>query len=367
MKTLYLQCTSGCSGDMLLGALLELLPDRSAWLARFAQAGIPRVRLAAETCERCGIRAVQLSVQIDGQLEEEALPNGDETHHCLGDVRELIASLDIPKRVRENALEVYTLLAQAEGQVHGQPVEQVHFHEVGSLDAVADIVGVCWLLEELQVEQILASPVAAGSGTVRCAHGTLPVPAPATAELLRGIPWYSGAIQSELCTPTGAALLKHFVQSFGGMPTMTVERMGVGAGHKDFPQFPNILRAFLGEDNAQERLWEAQPLDVWTVAAQMKKNRTGVVLHVLCRPEEQSRFARLLLTHTTTAGVRCHTVERYVLQTHFTQTVTPYGAVRMKHYDGYGVDKTKPEFADLAQAAQTHGVPVETVRRSVTG
>ena len=122
MKTLYLQCTSGCSGDMLLGALLELLPDRSAWLARFAQAGIPRVRLAAETCERCGIRAVQLSVQIDGQLEEEALPNGDETHHCLGDVRELIASLDIPKRVRENALEVYTLLAQAEGQVHGQPV-----------------------------------------------------------------------------------------------------------------------------------------------------------------------------------------------------------------------------------------------------
>ena len=143
MKTLYLQCTSGCSGDMLLGALLELLPDRSAWLARFAQAGIPRVRLAAETCERCGICAVQLSVQIDGQLEEEALPNGDETHHCLGDVRELIASLDIPKRVRENALEVYTLLAQAEGQVHGQPVEQVHFHEVGSLDAVADIVGVC--------------------------------------------------------------------------------------------------------------------------------------------------------------------------------------------------------------------------------
>ena len=165
MKTLYLQCTSGCSGDMLLGALLELLPDRSAWLARFAQAGIPRVRLAAETCERCGIRAVQLSVQIDGQLEEEALPNGDEAHHCLGDVRELIASLDIPKRVRENALEVYTLLAQAEGQVHGQPVEQVHFHEVGSLDAVADIVGVCWLLEELQVERILASPVAAGSGT----------------------------------------------------------------------------------------------------------------------------------------------------------------------------------------------------------
>lgn len=175
------------------------------------------------------------------------------------------------------------------------------------------------------------------------------------------------------------------------MPTLTVEHIGVGAGHKDFPETANILRAFLGEDSTQpdplpqamelccnlddmtgedlgyalERLWEAQPLDVWTVAAQMKKNRPGVVLHVLCRPEEQTRFARLLLTHTTTAGVRCHAVERYVLQTHFTQTETPYGTVRVKHYDGHGVAKTKPEFADLAQAAQTHGVSVETVRRSV--
>ena len=391
MRTLYLQCTTGCSGDMLFGALLALHPDPTAWLTRFAQAGIPRVRLETAPCQKCGVRATQVSVHIDGHLEEDAHHHHHHEHSHLGDVETLLTNLSIPEPVRTNARQVYQSLAQAESLVHGQPVEQVHFHEVGSLDAVADIVGVCWLLEELQVERILASPVAVGSGTVRCAHGTLPVPAPATAELLRGIPWYSGDIASELCTPTGAALLKHFVQSFGGMPTLTVEHIGVGAGHKDFPETANILRAFLGEDSTQpaplpqamelccnlddmtgedlgyalERLWEAQPLDVWTVAAQMKKNRPGVALHVLCRPEEQTRFARLLLTHTTTAGVRCHAVERYVLQTHFTQTETPYGTVRVKHYDGHGVAKTKPEFADLAQAAQTHGVSVETVRRSV--
>lgn len=389
MRTLYLQCTSGCSGDMLFGALLELLPAPAAWLARFAQAGIPQVQVEAIPCQKCGIHATQVSVRINGCLEEDAHRHYH-AHSCLGDVQTLLSNLPIPETVQEDALEVYELLAHAESQVHGRPVEQIHFHEVGSLDAVADIVGVCWLLEELQVERIAASPVAVGSGTVHCAHGVLPVPAPATAELLRGIPWYSGDMDGELCTPTGAALLKHFVQHFGGMPTLVVERMGVGAGHKEIPGSANILRAFLGEDAAQstplpqaaelccnlddmtgedlgyalERLWEAQPLDVWTAAAQMKKNRPGVVLHVLCRPEEQTHFARLLLRHTTTAGVRCHLVERYILQTHFTQTETPYGIVRVKHYDGYGVDKSKPEFADLSQAAQVYGVPVETVRRS---
>lgn len=390
MKTLTLQCTSGCSGDMLFGALLELLPDPQAWLARFAQAGIPRVQVDAVPCQKCGIPATQVSVRVDGQLEEEGLRR--EERRSPQDVRQIIAGLDIPEMVREDALEVYELLAQAESHAHGQPVEQVHFHEVGSLDAVADIVGVCWLLDELQPEQIFASPIAVGSGTVPCAHGTLPVPAPATAELLRGIPCYSGDIPSELCTPTGAALLKHFVQHFGSTPTMVVERMGVGAGHKDFPQTANVLRAFWGEDGAQaaaelpqavelccnlddmtgedlgyalERLWEAEPLDVWTVAAQMKKNRPGVVLHLLCRPEEQELFAHLMLRHTTTAGVRCHKVERYVLQTHHTQEETCYGPIRVKHYMGHGVRKEKAEYADLAQAAQTYGVPLETVRRSL--
>lgn len=390
MKRLYLQCAMGCSGDMLFGALLELLPEPEAWLDRFQQAGIPGVRAVVAPCQKCGIAATQVSIQIDGQLEEDAARGHHHVHHPhrhLGDIAELIRSLRIPDTVRDHALAVYELLAQAESRVHGQKLEHVHFHEVGSLDAVADIVGVCWLLDILRPDEIWASPVAVGTGTVPCAHGVLPVPAPATAELLKGIPWYSGGVTGELCTPTGAALLKHFVHRFGDNPTMVTEKIGMGAGHKDFAQ-ANLLRAFWGETAevpsqamelccnlddmtgedvgyALEQLWAAKPLDVWTVAAQMKKNRPGVTLHLLCRPEEQDRFARLMLQHTTTAGVRCHPVERYTLETHFTQTETEYGTVQVKHYTGYGVTRSKAEFSDLAQAAQHYGVSLERVRKSL--
>ena len=387
---------------MLFGALLELLPDPAEWLERFAQAGIPRVRVHAAPCRKHGLRATQVDVRIDGQLEEDAAQphheHHEHAHHAhrqLADVETILRALDIPETVLEDALEVYDLLAQAESRAHGQPMEQVHFHEVGSLDAVADIVGVCWLVEELQPDRIVSSPIAVGSGTATGAHGVLPVPAPATAVLLQGLRWYSGDIGGELCTPTGAALLRHFVQRFGGMPPMVVDAMGVGAGHRDLEQTANVLRAFWGEDDfqaqededplpqvmelccnlddmsgeaiayAQERLWEAKPLDVWTVAAQMKKNRPGVVLHVLCQVEDRERFARILLRHTTTGGVRCYRVERYVLQTRQEEEMTRFGPVGVKHYTGYGIHKTKPEYEDLAQAAKAHGVPLETVRRSV--
>lgn len=392
MKRLYFQCAMGCSGDMLFGALLELLPEPEAWLERFHQAGIPGVRAVVTPCQKCGITATQVSIHIDGQLAEAAqepchVPAVHHAHRHLGEITEWIRSLRIPDSVREHAIAVYQLLAQAESRVHGQEMEHVHFHEVGSLDAVADIVGVCWLLDILRPDEIWASPVAVGTGTVRCAHGVLPVPAPATAELLKGIPWYSGEVSGELCTPTGAALLKHFVHRFGDSPTMVTEKIGMGAGHKDFTQ-ANLLRAFWGEapegtfqamelccnlddmtgedvGYALEQLWAAQPLDVWTVAAQMKKNRPGVVLHLLCPLAEQEKFARLLLQHTTTAGVRCHPVERYVMDTQFTQAETGYGSVRVKHYTGYGVTKSKVEFSDLAQVAQHQGVSLERVRRSL--
>lgn len=390
MKTLYLECNMGCSGDMLLGALLELLPNPQRWLESFHQAGIPGVRLEAVPCLKCGIHATQVSVRIDGALEEA--PSHPHTHRNLGDITTLIRSLSIPTSVKDNALAVYQLLAQAESQVHRQTMEHIHFHEVGSLDAVADIVGVCLLLDQLKPDQILASPVVVGTGSVTCAHGILPVPAPATAHLLQGIPWRSGSLSGELCTPTGAALLKHFVQRFGESPVLEVDRIGTGAGHKEFPQ-ANVLRAFWGSETgsqsgsaplvtelrcniddmtgealgfAIETLWAYHPLDVYTVPIQMKKNRPGVVLCVLCRPEEQERFAQLLLRHTATAGVRCHTEARYVLQVSFTRQETPYGAIRIKHYRGYGVEKVKPEFSDLAAAADRHHVTIDEVRRCLT-
>lgn len=388
MRTLYLQCTTGCSGDMLFGALLALHPDPTAWLARFAQAGIPRVRLETAPCQKCGVRATQVSVHIDGHLEEDAHHHHHHEHHHehshLGDVETLLANLSIPEPVRAHARQVYQSLAQAESLVHGQPVEQVHFHEVGSLDAVADIVGVCWLLEELQVERILASPVAVGSGTVRCAHGTLPVPAPATAELLQGIPWYSGDIASELCTPTGAALLKYFADDFGSLPVMRVQKTGYGMGKKDFPQ-ANCLRVMLGETSEQtdaiaelkcniddmtgeeigfamEQLLSGGALDVFTTPIGMKKNRPGVLLSVLCRAGDRETMARLIFRHTTTLGIRESLQNRYTLERRTEILSTPYGTVRQKLSSGYGVQRQKAEYEDIASIAREQGLSIAQVR-----
>ena len=393
MKTLYLECNMGCSGDMLLGALLELIPEPQRWLDRFHQIGLPRVRLERSEQAKCGVYGTHVSVLIDDAIEEtQGSCHHHHDHHDLGHITDLIRSLAIPDPVREHALAVYDLLARAEAQVHRTAVDQIHFHEVGALDAVADIVGVCMLLDELKPDRILASPVVAGSGTVRCAHGILPVPAPATALLLHGIPWRSGALDGELCTPTGAALLRHFVQEFGPMPTLTVQQVGIGTGQKDFPQ-ANLLRAFwcdshpdshtapdriaelrctlddmTGEDLgfAVQLLLDAGALDVYTLPIQMKKNRPGVILCVTCPVEDSDAMAQLMLCHTTTAGVRRQVEERYVLQTRFSQADTPYGPVRIKHYSGFGVEKSKPEFNDLARAAAEHGVSIETVRRSLT-
>ncbi len=346
MKTLYLECNMGCSGDMLLGALLELLPDPQQWLDRFHQIGLPRVRLEQSTQAKCGIYGTHVSVLIDGSLEETegSRDYHHHAHHDLGHLSDLIRALAIPDRVKEQALAVYQL--------------------------------------------ILASPVVAGSGSVHCAHGILPVPAPATAVLLQGIPWRSGDLEGELCTPTGAALLKHFVQSFGPMPTLTVERIGIGTGQKDFPQ-ANLLRAFwcssavdaptaprqiaelrctlddmTGEDLgfAVQLLLDAGALDVYTLPIQMKKNRPGIILCVTCPVADSDAFARLMLRHTTTAGVRKQVAERYPLQVRFSQADTPYGPVRIKHYAGLEAEKSKPEFEDLARAAREHNVPIAAVR-----
>lgn len=391
MKTLYLECNMGCSGDMLMSALLDLLPDSHRWVTQFQQIGIPRVQLNASKLEKCGIYGTHVSVCIDDSISElehtEHHHNHD--HHNLGQITNLIGMLSLPDPVKEQALAVYRLLAQAESQVHQTTMEQIHFHEVGSLDAVADIVGVCLLLHELQPDQILASPVVTGSGTVSCAHGLLPVPAPATTLLLRGIPWRSGTVESELCTPTGAALLQHFVQSFGPMPLLTVDQVGIGTGQKDFPQ-ANILRAFWSDSSlhpttapdqivelrctlddmtgeelsfAIQQLWDAHPLDLYTQSVQMKKNRPGTVLCVTCTAADADGIAQLMLRYTTTAGVRKHIEDRYVLNVRFSQKETPYGLIRIKHYSGFGVQKSKPEFQDLVQAAKKHGVSIDTVQR----
>ena len=416
MKTLYLECNMGAAGDMLAAALLELHPQPEEFVRRMNSLGIPGVEFSAQPAVKCGITGTHVSVTVHGEEEEsqdvhlhhhdhhhdhEHAHDHDHDHHehehhdhdhghghhhhaGMGDIRHILSHLDIPQDVREDAEEVYELIALAESHAHGRPVEEIHFHEVGALDAVADVVAVCWLIHDLAPEQILASPIHVGWGQVRCAHGILPVPAPATAHILRDVPTYGGSVEGELCTPTGAALLKHFAQSFGPSPVMRVEKIGYGMGKKDF-EAANCLRAMLGETQegretiaqlccnlddmtpealgfVQERLWEAGALDVTTTPVGMKKNRPGVLLTCMCRLEDRERLVSLLFRHTTTLGIRESQCSRYTLSRSQRSLETPWGPVRIKTSAGWGVTREKPEYEDLAKIARDQDLPLDKVK-----
>ena len=416
MKTLYLECNMGAAGDMLAAALLELHPQPEEFVRRMNSLGIPGVEFSAQPAVKCGITGTHVSVTVHGEEEEsqdvhlhhhdhhhdhEHAHDHDHDHHehehhdhdhghghhhhaGMGDIRHILSHLDIPQDVREDAEEVYEQIALAESHAHGRPVEEIHFHEVGTLDAVADVVAVCWLIHDLEPEQILASPIHVGWGQVRCAHGILPVPALATAHILRDVPTYGGSVEGELCTPTGAALLKHFAQSFGPSPVMRVEKIGYGMGKKDF-EAANCLRAMLGQTQegretiaqlccnlddmtpealgfVQERLWEAGALDVTTTPVGMKKNRPGVLLTCMCRLEDRERLVSLLFRHTTTLGIRESQCSRYTLSRSQRSLETPWGPVRIKTSAGWGVTREKPEYEDLAKIARDQDLPLDKVK-----
>ena len=307
-------------------------------------------------------------------------------HRGLGEIREIVEGLELSPAVKDRVLEVYGLIAQAESKAHGRPVEEVHFHEVGSMDALADIVGVCLLMEQIAPEQVLASPVHVGSGQVRCAHGVLPVPAPATAHILQGVPMYGGAVRGELCTPTGAALLKTFVTSFGQMPPLAVEKTGYGMGKKDF-EAANCVRAFLGDTPqereqavelrcnlddmtpeelgfAMERLLELGALDVYLSPVGMKKSRPGVMLSCLCNPADEQKMVQAMFRHLSTLGIRRYLVDRYRLERSVEWRQGPLGQARVKHASGFGVQKSKLEYEDLASIAKEQDLSLFQVRDS---
>lgn len=384
MKSLYLDCGMGAAGDMLMAALLELTEDPREALEELNSLGLPGIQITAEESKKCGITGTHISVMIHGHEEGEA---HEHHHHHSGleDITHIISHLTIPEKVRQDALAVYASIALAESKVHGCQMDHIHFHEVGSLDAVADVVGVCYLIDRLGLDRITASPVHVGSGQVRCAHGILPVPAPATAELLKGVPIYSGAIRGELCTPTGAALLRHFVQKFGPMEPMRIRKIGYGMGKKDF-EAANCVRALLGQTEdqaddiqelscnlddmppedigfAMEVLLEEGALDVFTTPIGMKKSRPGTMLTVLCRPGDSEKMAELLFRHTTTLGVRSKRCSRYTLRRTLKTVETPHGDIRLKSAEGYGVKRQKAEYADLARIARETGRPLEEIRK----
>ena len=413
MKTLYLDAGMGAAGDMLTAALLELCPDREAALAALNALGIPGVEYRTDPAVKCGITGTDVTVTVNGTEEDEHLHDHAHEHHhehehehehdhdhhdhdhhdhadhghhhhsSLHDVARVIADLPVSETVRANALAVYRRIAEAESRVHGVPVPEIHFHEVGTMDAVADVAAVCLLMERLAPEQVVVSPICVGSGQVRCAHGILPVPAPATAHILQGVPIYAGDLKGELCTPTGAALLRQFATDYGPMPTMTVEAVGYGMGKKDFPA-ANCVRAMLGQTAEQddavlelscnlddmtpeavgfamEALYTAGALEVWTIPAGMKKNRPGVLLQLLCKPEDRETLVRALFRHTATIGVREQTLRRHTLERSVQTVQTPLGPVRRKHSTGWGVTREKYEADDLTRLARERGCGLDEI------
>ena len=434
MKTLFIDCSMGAAGDMLTAALTELLPDPDAFVEKVNGLGIPEVTVARKKAVKNGIVGTHIVVKVAGVEEGEEMHehghshedhehdhdhehhhdhehehehehehhhdhdhehhhdhdhhHGDGHHHVhrsMDDIRHIVKDhMKLPKKVAEDVLGVYSVIAEAESHVHGVPVSDIHFHEVGTMDAIADITAVCLAMAELAPDEVVVSPIHVGSGSVRCAHGVLPVPAPATAYILQGIPIYSGSVRGELCTPTGAALLKHFATRFGAMPAMTVSGIGYGMGKKDFDT-ANCVRMMLGETAdrtdtvselscnvddmtaeeiafATESLFDGGALEVYTIPIGMKKGRPGTLIRVMCRPDDREKMLNLIFKHTSTIGVRETVTNRYVLKRDLHSVSTGLGEVNVKESTGYGVHRSKFEYEDLARIAREKDLSLKEVK-----
>lgn len=400
MRTLYIDCGMGAAGDMLTAALLELLPNPDDFINELNALGIPGVVLKKEPSVKCGITGTHISVTVNGEEEESHDHHHDEHthehdhnhdghihhhhHSSLNDIEHIVREhLALPEKVQDDVMAVYKLIAEAESHVHGVGVSEIHFHEVGTMDAIADITAVCMLMNRIGADEVVVSPIHVGSGQVKCAHGVLPVPAPATAYILRDVPIYGGAVRGELCTPTGAALLKHFATGFGNMPAMKLQGTGYGMGKKDF-EAANCVRVMLGETQsaedeicelscnvddmtgeavgfAMDRLFEAGALDVYTMPIGMKKSRPGILINVMCRKKDKEAVIKAVFKHTTTIGIRENTLNRYVLDRRIEDVKTPYGTVRCKVSSGYGVERRKYEYDDVSRIAKENNISIQDV------
>ena len=446
MKVLYFDLGMGAAGDMLAASLYELLDDneKKSFIEKMkAVFSEKKVELAAEESVKCGITGTHFRVTVDG-VEEHSHDHHEHDHHhhddnhehdhhhddnhehdhyyhhdddhghhhddddhdhghhhhddehghhhhhtSMQDIRDLVGEFEIPQNVKEKILAVYNLIAEAESTVHGKTVEEIHFHEVGTMDAVADITAVCMLMDMIKPDRVVATAVHVGSGKVHCMHGVLPVPAPATAHILKGIPVYGGRIEGELCTPTGAALIKTFADEFGNMPVMTVDKIGYGMGSKDF-KAANCVRAMLGEmagstdtvctlecniDDmtgeelgfAKEELMKQGARDVFSASVDMKKGRPGILLSVICSMDDKEQMVREIFRLTSTIGIRQKICERFVLDRTTLKKNTPYGEVSVKKVSGYGVERSKIEYEDARKIAEAEGISIAEARKAIEG
>jgi pyridinium-3,5-bisthiocarboxylic acid mononucleotide nickel chelatase len=398
-RTLYLDCFAGASGDMLVGAMLDSGLDFELLRSALLKLGVEGYELSLGRVDRSGISAAKFDVHLNSEPHSHEHHHNHEhshgqhshghsrqSHHrSLSEIKGIISSSNLSELVKQRAQAIFQRIGEAEAKIHDVPIETVHFHEVGAIDSIVDIVGACVALDALKIERIISSPLHVGSGTFQCAHGTYPVPGPATAELLKGVPIYSKDVEGELVTPTGAAIISTLAEGYGPMPMMKIENIGYGAGTRDYPKFPNALRAIIGELeedadrtpgavtiieaniddlNAQvfgylmEKALAAGALDIFYTPVQMKKNRPGVLLTLLCNPTDRERMCDLIFRETTTLGVRYRNEQREILTREFVTVETEYGPIRVKvsrARDGRAMNAS-PEFEDCRVAAEKSGV-----------
>lgn len=389
MKAVYFDCFAGAAGDMIVGALLDAGVPFDALQRALGTLAVDGFQISADRVLKAGVTSVKFQVH---ELAAAAAGGGRDTaahgHHHLGDIRAAIARSSLSDAGKARAIRMFTRLAEAEAAIHGSALERVHLHEVGALDSIIDIVGAVFALEWLAPERVIVSPMNVGGGMVRSAHGVFPVPAPATLRLLGDAPIYSSGIQSELLTPTGALILTEYASSYGPVPAMRVARVGYGAGDRDLPDTPNVVRVLAGElsDAAtpamrvavlacevddmnpqifgalMDRLYAAGALEVFYQPVQMKKNRPGTLMTVVCRPAERRALSDLVFRETTTIGIRYQEMDRECLDRELVAVATPWGAVRIKvARQADRVLNAQPEFDDVARLAAEHGVPIKDV------
>jgi len=378
MKTLYFDCFAGASGDMILGAMVAAGVDANHLRQQLSLLRVDGFSIDFETVNRSGLSATYARVETAHEHK----------HRHLSDIKQIIEGSDVSENVKQWSVKIFTRLAEAEAHVHNEPIDHVHFHEVGALDAIVDVVGAAICFDYLKIDRFVCSPLHVGSGMVQMAHGRFPIPPPAVAELVKGVPFYSTDIKGELLTPTGAAIITTVCSEYGPIPQMTTESMGYGAGTREYPDFPNVLRVLLGEAEGtaatDERLWmletnldDASPqiighvmdrvlelgaLDCFFTPVQMKKNRPGVLLSVLCGQQDKEAVMKLLFMETTTLGVRSYEVLRRALKRSVVEVETQYGQIDVKvaHLDGRIVNEM-PEFEQCREAALKAGVPLKVV------
>ncbi len=384
MKTLYFDCFAGASGDMILGALIAAGVEPEAFKQQLSLLGVQGYSVAFEIVDRSGISATYARVQTPHE----------HAHRHLSDILKIISDSRLSDVVKDRAAKIFSRLAEAEARVHNEPVEKVHFHEVGALDAIIDVVGAAICFELLGIERFVSSPLHVGSGTIDMDHGRYPVPPPAVAELLKGVPFYSTDTVGELVTPTGAAIITTVCTDYGPIPQLKLEQTGYGAGTRQYEKFPNALRVLIGEDQAgsgeqpaDERLWMIETnmddispqilghvmerafnlgaLDCYFTSVQMKKNRPGVLLSILCRDEQRATLSELLFAETTTLGIRAYEVERRALERRIVTVETQYGPIDVKvaQLNGHTV-KEMPEYEQCRQAAREANVPLRVVEEA---